>query len=170
MKRIAARPCAVWLLMALLLSGLWPSWTHAEQITSAGVPIDRSGTTEVGTALDANGENDRIAWAPEGCSDLEMALMMILIIGDVPVVNLDSTGGGPDPTKTIVSGDSGVSSSGGQIDSSTASHTPEPATWLLALLGCVFAGGGAWVRRHASRKWTRGTAGAAVPRVAAVSV
>jgi hypothetical protein len=136
MEWIAARRCAAWLLMALLLSALLPSGIHAEPVTSVGVPLDAHRANEGRPLLDADLEEEAEGAEPE--TDLDKLMLMILIIGDVPEVTLNSTGttnNQPDLTP-LPDG-----SSGGVIDSSTPSHTPEPATWLLGLLGTALLGG-----------------------------
>ena len=68
-------------------------------------------------------------WRIEDCA----LLMLWMIIGDVPVAPLTqgntSSGGGPGTSPGWLPGDD----TGGGGD--TPAHTPEPASWLLGLIG-----------------------------------
>jgi hypothetical protein len=78
--------------------------------------------------------------------------VMVLIIGDVPAIDLSTTGTssstGPDPlTATLPAGTTSTSS---EVD--TPATTPEPTTWILGIVGCTTAAAGNRLRRLVGHK------------------
>jgi hypothetical protein len=78
--------------------------------------------------------------------EMELALLFLLI-GDVPPVNLGlAPTGTVDPTPALPGG--GISSGGPGGDTGTPSTTPEPAAWLLGVVGSALAGAASRLRRR----------------------
>jgi hypothetical protein len=137
MRWIATRMVVV----CLLLGGMCPDWAFAELICPSADLVQTAGAKPHGI------KSPRLVTSG-ACSDADQLLMsMILMIGHVPCIALDPTGGGHHSGHGTLPG--GSKSSGG--DHVTPSETPEPATWLLAALGGG-AVGGAWLRRRSRRR------------------
>jgi hypothetical protein len=134
------------LLLALLLGVISPGWVDA---TDVDPPVFLQGTREetsdaVESPQTSEQNGDPSATEPEPaaeCPDAQLALMsMILMIGNVPTVSLTATG-----SSTNTGHNSWHPGGSTGTDPTEPSETPEPATWLLALVGSVCAGSGAWM-------------------------
>lgn len=135
------------LFLAMLVGALQPGWSYAAEwiVPVLAAPEQEEEDTEDGDDL-----------PPLSYSDAELAFMgMILMIGHVPAMPVDPVSSSMTASSTssgsITSTLSGGSGSGGVIDADHPSTTPEPAGWLLGVMGSALCGGGAWLRQWCRR-------------------
>jgi hypothetical protein len=144
MRGLAIRRGAAWFFSVLVLAGVTPHRILAAPVDPVTLTAP-SAEADESQAAEGDEECDDTEGLPTpGCSELDLALMgLVLMIGHVPEVELGSTGSEHDPVRLP-----GGTDLPPVIDSATPSQTPEPAGWILGMIGCAAAGAGAWVRRR----------------------